>query len=157
MLAERPDHIGTAAMGFHAARLQLKTGNDTLFNTQYAAICQSTAAFESLIFQGAEDYTHRYAESKKQIREHARDVQTEAQELDTWAQEKHDLPIWNLFLFDMQWINETVQTLAFDRARGKVEQLFDALYQKYNYIGFTSQVVLLPFLEKYGRHYLKNG
>lgn len=157
MLAENPHQIRVGAMGFHATGLQLKAENETLFHAHTAAIRQSSATFERLIHLGAEDYIHRYAENKKQIRSHAQNVQVEAQELNGWAQEQHDLPIWNLFLFDMQWINETVQTLAFDRSRGKVEQLFDALYQKYNYIGFTSQVILLPFLEKYGGHYLKNG
>jgi hypothetical protein len=55
----------------------------------------------------------------------------------------------------MQWVTETVKNLAFDRAQSKIKQLFESLYQSHNYLGFVNQVLLLPFLEKFGQHHLK--
>ncbi|MBS0652609.1 MAG: hypothetical protein JSR39_03685 [Verrucomicrobia bacterium] len=79
------------------------------------------------------------------------------QGLDTfqeWVEEVHDIPIWNFFVFDMQWATEITKDLAFGRAKQKVQELTGALYQRHNYIGIVHQMVFLPVLQHHGPQYL---
>ncbi|MGE3534677.1 MAG: hypothetical protein AB7H48_07580 [Parachlamydiales bacterium] len=72
-----------------------------------------------------------------------------------WAHEVHEIPIWNFFVFDMQWATEITKDLAFGRAKQKVQELTGALYQRHNYIGIVHQMVMLPFLQHYGSQHLR--
>lgn len=74
-----------------------------------------------------------------------------------WVQEVHEIPIWNFFVFDMQWATEITKDLAFGRAKQKVQELTGALYQRHNYIGIVHQMVILPFLHHYGPQHLRQS
>ncbi len=72
-----------------------------------------------------------------------------------WIEEVRDMAIWNFFVFDMQGITEITKDLAFGRAKQKVNELIEALYQRHNYVGAMHHLVLLPFLKHHGPQYLR--
>ncbi len=88
---------------------------------------------------------------KNQLDLLAEDLRT----LNGWAEEVQDIPIWNFFVFDMHGITDITTSLAYNRAKQKVNELTQALYQGHNYIGAIHHLFLLPFLKKYGPQHLR--
>jgi hypothetical protein len=83
-------------------------------------------------------------------------LQGELGRMEEWTRRVHELPIWNFFIGDMQWVTENIKNIAFDRAKSKVQQIMEALYQKHNYHGMIQQILFLPFLEKHGKQHLND-
>ena len=91
------------------------------------------------------------------LRGHFERLAQHLQTFEGWISRVHDIPIWNFFVFDMQWVTEISKNLAFARSKQKVRELTEALYQRHNYIGMIHHLVCLPLLEKYGPSYLKKN
>jgi hypothetical protein len=157
MLAQNNETIEAAASQFYALHFQFNARNFTEENAELLALRQNNESLQSRLSTAIEEFSHQISSNTSAIRHHCHRLANDTHELDAWAQAQHDLPIWNLFVFDMQWITETVKNLAFDRAQTKIKQLFESLYQRHNYIGFVNQVIFLPFLEKFGEHHLKKS
>jgi hypothetical protein len=155
MLAQTQERLESAAAQFSIGYVEINAKNFSDSNQQMTKLRQTNDAVQQHLSESIQDFSHRYAQNKRAIEDRAQQITLNSTALEQWAQEQNDLPIWTLFLFDMQWITETVKNLAFDRARAKTQQLFDSLYQRHNYIGFLNQVALLPFLEKFGKHHLR--
>ncbi len=144
-----------AAQGFYSLQIQLSVGNFSQENQSLATLGRINSELQTRLGQTIQEFTHQVAVDKAAVRQHSIEASNQLRILNGWAQDQNELPIWNLFVFDMQWVTETVKNLAFDRAQGKIKQLFESLYQKHNYIGVINQCVLLPFLEHFGKHHLK--
>ncbi len=157
MLATSPEGVHSAAARFSSKHFEICVRNFAATNRQMECLKNTGASFQNILAQSTLEFTHNYALNQTSIQRHAEQAAIEVDRLNQWAQAQNDLPIWNLFIFDMEWVTETVKNLAFERANAKVTQLFDALYERHNYIGFVNQVALLPFLEKFGKHYLKKN
>ncbi len=155
MLAQNEQAIETAASQFLTLHFQCNVRSCNEENTELLTLRQNQTSLHTRLHTVTEEFSHRISSDKSTIRNHFQEVTNRIGELNIWAQAQHDLPIWNLFIFDMQWMTETVKNLAFDRAQTKVKQLFESLYQRHNYLGFVNQVAFLPFLEKFGKHHLK--
>lgn len=156
MLSRTSQDALTAAGRFTSTFLQVNARNHADTESQYANLRRLGNSFAERVDLSIQDFAHIFAQNQNSVQRHAGEIVTEAEALDRWADSQNDLAIWNLFIFDMQWVTEIVKNLAFDRARSKVDQLFDALYQRHNYVGFVNQVALVPFLESFGKHHLKN-
>jgi hypothetical protein len=155
MQATQTDSALSTAARFSSACIDIGASNLTAINRNLEMLKQSQSPFQNRLSQSIREYTQLYTRNQTSIQAHARELVTEAGNLNTWTQNQNEQPIWNLFAFDMQWVTEITKTLSFDSARTKIQQLFTALYQRHNYIGFTNQVVLLPFLKHFGAHHLK--
>gem|GEM_PF-3684754 len=155
MIATNRDAVSSTVGRFNSLHQGLCTRATFEMNTRLELFHRNRQAFQTLLDQSIQDYSHRYAESKNGIQRHARESAVEVQAIETWTQAQHNLPIWNIFAFDMQWVTDTITNIAFDRAKMKTQLLFDALYQKHNYVGFINQVALMPFLKTFGKHHLK--
>lgn len=121
---------------------------------------------KDLVWLSAEQLKAKGAQYRHQAEEHIAENQVGLQSrlnqlnegLDAfqeWVQEVHDIPIWNFFVFDMQWATEITKDLAFGRAKQKVKELTGALYQRHNYIGIVHQMVFLPVLQHHGPQHLR--
>lgn len=138
-----------------STHMQLAAAHHEELRRQVASLQTNQNAMKALISQSVQEFSHQYMEHQRALEQHSCGVATQARELNGWIQNQPEPRLWNLFLFDMKWVTEIVKNLAYDRAKAKVDQLFDALYQRHNYIGFVNQVALLPFLDKFGKHHLK--
>lgn len=157
MLSSNAGDISACAARFAHVHRGICTRNSFEMNTRLELFKRNRESSQNLLSQSVQDFSHRYVESKRAIQRHATEVATEVSEIENWAQNQHDLPIWNIFAFDMQWVTDGITNIAFDRAKMKTQLLFDALYQKHNYIGFVNQVALVPFLQNFGKHHLTGG
>jgi hypothetical protein len=155
MLAQNGSAIDAAAMQFLSLHFQYNARNFNEENAELLTLRQTQENLQLQLNTSISDFSHQIDSDKSTIRRHCLEVANGMGELDNWVQAQHELPIWNLFIFDMQWVTETVKNLAFNRAQTKIKLLFESLYQRHNYLGFVNQVVLLPFLEKFGKHHLK--
>lgn len=155
MLAQGPESVEAAASSFLTLYFQFNIRNSAEENAQLSLLGQTNDALHSRLNSALREFSHQITTDKSAIQHLCSEMRNLVNELDRWVQAQHDLPIWNLFIFDMQWVTETVKNLAFDRAQSKIKQLFDSFYQRHFYFGFTNQVLLLPFLEKFGKHHLK--
>lgn len=151
-----PEGMNSGAQRFNLAHAAISTRNTAEKNTRLEIFQRARTSFQAQIENSIQEYARTYSEKKRAFQAQAGEVNREVNEINAWAQGQHDLPIWNIFAFDMQWVTENIKNLAFDRAKAKVQLLFDALYQKHNYVGFVNQVALLPFLEHCGKHHLQN-
>ncbi len=156
MVAQDNNAIEEAARNFITLQMQFNTSNLAEENGKLGTLRQTSEALHARLNTAIRDFSRQIDGKKAVVRHHSAELANRARELDALAQNQHEMPIWNLFIFDMQWVTENVKNLAFDRAQSKIRQLFDSLYQKHNYYGFANQVFLLPFLEKFGKQYLKN-
>ncbi len=77
--------------------------------------------------------------------------------LDAHTQEIRPIHLVNLFVGDMQWVVDTLQSVAFARAQATVDEMVNALYQRHNYLGLVQQVVVLPHLQTHGSHHLRTS
>ena len=134
---------------------QIRTRNTLEIQQQAPALNEMRTRLQQYVQQSIQECTRQYGLNKEGISASAAEIVRAAPALNTWADQQQNLPIWDLFAFDMNWVTETVKTLAINRAKSKFQQLFEAIYQRHNYIGFVNQTMLLPFLEKYGKDYLK--
>ena len=155
MLSPAQEAVESSAAQFSAAYNQSSTKNSTDSQLQIVRLRHINAELQPRLMQLITEFAHRLGKNKKEIDALKQEVVKNSQALQVMTQAEKDLPIWNLFIADMQWVTETVKNLAFDRARGKIQQLFNSLYQRRSYVGFINQVALLPFLEKFGKNHLK--
>jgi hypothetical protein len=144
-----------ASQSFYSLQMRFNTTNFVQENQSLATLVRINSELQTRVRQTIEEFAHQIAVDKAALRQHSIEASNQVGILNGWAQGQNELPIWNLFVFDMQWVTETVKNLAFDRAQGKVKQLFQSLYEKHNYIGVINQGVLIPFLEHFGKHHLK--
>jgi hypothetical protein len=157
MLAQNSEAIEAAAAAFSSLCLQCNSRNFAENDAKLRALRQTAEAVQSYFDHHFKEFSHQISDDKLAIHRFCSELTACANDLDKWSQEQRNLPIWDLFSFDMQWVTEIVKSLAFDRAQSKIKQLFEALYQRHNYVGFANQVIFLPFLEKFGKHHLKTG
>ncbi len=155
MLATTAEGARSASARLSSKHVEICARNFSEANRQMESLRSTRESFQNILAISIEEFTHNYAQNQTSIQRHAEQAAIEVERLNQWAQAQHNLPIWTPFIFDMAWVTETVKNLAFDRANAKVTQLFDALYERHNYVGFVNQVALLPFVEKFGKHYLK--
>ena len=153
--AARVEDIRSLSTNLTSAVAQIRAGNTLEIQRQGPALIEIKARLQQYVQQAIQECTRQYGINKAEISARAAQIAQSAPALNTWADQQQNLPIWDLFAFDMNWVTETVKTLAINRAKSKFQQLFDAIYQRHNYIGFVNQTLLLPFLEKYGKDYLK--
>lgn len=156
MLAHNVERIETAASNFYSLHFQFSSRNFSEENNKRLSLYQTQNSLHSHLTQNIQEFSRLIASDKLAIQHHCLNVETRISELNRWVQSQHELPIWNLFIFDMQWVTETTKNLAFDRAQTKMRQLFDSFYQRHNYYGFINQALILPFLKKFGHHHLKS-
>jgi hypothetical protein len=155
MNAANAEEIEASARLFISLNVQFNARLMVEEGAYFASLRQSRDRLEARVNLASQEFTHQFALDKAALLQHTREAANQARLLNVWAQSQHELPIWNLFIFDMQWVTETVKNLAFERAQAKIKKLFETLYQRHNYIGLIHQGVLLPFLETYGKHHLR--
>ncbi len=155
MNAASAEEIEASARLFTSLNVQFNARILVEERAYLASLRQSKDQLEDRVNLASQEFTHQFAVDKAALVQHTREAANQARLLNVWAQSQHELPIWNLFIFDMQWVTETVKNLAFERAQAKIKKLFETLYQRHNYIGLIHQGVLLPFLETYGKHHLR--
>jgi hypothetical protein len=177
MLATRPDAVSSNAAQFLSSHWEIQNRNSSEANRQLESLRSTRELLESRLSADILQFNADYARDQG-------DAQTKANELvtligpvhlthtgvvtrigspqfdpltplDAWVLGLADLQIWDLFSVDMHWAEEIAKNLAFDRAKAKMQELFDALYQRHNYVGFVNQVALLPFVQRFGKHHLK--
>jgi hypothetical protein len=149
-----PEGIRAASEQFRVVQGRISTRNTAEKNTRLEILQRVRRSLEGHIDASVRGYARNYAEKQTAIGQHTAEATREVQEVDAWAQSQNDLPIWNIFAFDMQWVTENIKNIAVDRAKEKVQLLFNALYHKHNYVGFVNQAALLPFLRQFGKHHL---
>jgi hypothetical protein len=155
MAAQSRETIEQQGARFRSLYVECNSQNSIQENTHFHHMRRSQQTLHNRLNGAIEDFTAQFNTQKTIIQSSSNALIPQIDALNTWSQAQHDLPLLNLFVFDMQWATETVKNLAFDRAQSKIKQLFESLYQKHNYIGLVNQGVLLPFLEKFGKHHLK--
>ena len=153
MRAQTQESIESAAAQFSGDYIRISREN-SIESNQLMQKLRQINALKPLLRQWLEEFADRFAKNKRQIESCKPDLIKNSKELQNLTQAENDLPIWNLFFVDMHWIPEIVKNLAFDRARSRIQQLFNSLYQKHFYVGFINQAAQL-FLEKFGKHHLK--
>ncbi len=100
---------------------------------------------------------NKSARIQQRMEKHIHIIHRELDQLDHFVEDLHNIPILSLLPFDMQWVNDTSQQIAYDLANAKVQQLLIALYQKHNYASAINQLLIHPFLETHGKHHLKDA
>jgi len=155
MTTLNPEGVEAAVNLYYSHHFHFSTRNLSEENHYLGALRRINESIQGRVAQSIQEFAHQIDLDKTAIRREANETTNLIRGLNGWAQAQHELPIWNLFIFDMQWVTETVKNLAFDRAQAKIKRLFDSLYQRHNYVGLVHQGVLLPFLEKFGKHHLR--
>ncbi len=93
-------------------------------------------------------------QAREQLVAQNQSLESKIAALGTWETQVHDIPIWNIFLFDMQWLTQMISGVAKGRAKDLVNEISEALYQPHNYQGLFNQATL-KFLQLYGPHHLR--
>lgn len=155
MIARNTAEIETASSSFRSLHLQCMSRNSTEENDKLLLLRQTMNTLQSRLTQSIEEFSNQMATSKSEIQRACTEVANSVGTLNGRVQNQHEWPIWNLFAFDMQWLTEILKNFAFDRAKKKSKQLSESFHQPYHYDGIKNQVVLLPFIEKFGKHHLK--
>jgi hypothetical protein len=148
MRSRNPQEAAAAKTRLLSTHLQLSATHHGESRRQHATLQTIAESIKAHIQLSIETCAQNYATHQRSLQEHFTQVSTQARELETWAQRQNGPAIFNITPFDMKWVIEMIKNMAYDRAKSKVDQLFNALYQRHNYIGFVNQVILLPFLEK---------
>ncbi len=149
--------VATIADRFSNSTNELSTKNAQEMNAQLELFRRTGEMFHQQLQSAIESATASYADNKDSVRKLAKEAAIQAENIDRWAQTQQNIPIWTINRFDMQWVIDGIKDIAFHRARTKMQQFFDALYQRHNYIGAVNQMLLLPFLKNFGDHHLKTG
>jgi hypothetical protein len=153
--AKTPEGIESSGAEFSNIYIQISRTNSIESDRLMEGLRQRNIALKPQPVQCIDMIADRFEKNKKEIEKHKPELIKNSKLLQNMVQVENDLPIWNIFFADMGWFTELAKNLAFSRARGKIQQLFNSLYQRHFYIGFINQVALLPFLEKFGKNHLK--
>lgn len=143
-----------AARQFTSCLQQAINTNQSQQQAEFALLRQTNQNLQGRLDVPITTFSERITALKQEITTKITTLSTLSTTLRNWSDTQYDLPIWNLFLFDMDWVTEGVKTLAFDRGKNKIQQLFNTFYQKHNYLSFANQAIFLPFLKQFGKQYL---
>ncbi len=155
MLTTNAGSANLEADGFHLCDLEISARNFAQMNNHLAGLETARGLLEQKLELSITEFTESYAQKKALIERHAADSIPEINSIDQWAKDQIEFQIIDVPGFDMDWLTDTVKNVAFDQAKAKIKLLFDALYKRYNYVGLINQAALLPFVENFGKHYLK--
>lgn len=156
MLATNHTSVISAATRFEQTRAHFCNKYLADKSRHLGTLRQNSYGLFSTLNQSFHDCSQHSVNHHNAIKHEAAEASGEVVALCQWTHVQHEQPIWTPYLFDMQWATQMVKNIAFDRAQVKVQQLFDSLYQRYNYIGLVNQTAL-SFLNKYGTRYLKKS
>lgn len=111
---------------------------------------QTAQELEQNLTSYVQEFADLRLQSKSAIQRHVTEIQSKSEALNQWGQDQNGPAIWDLFLFDMQWIPQTINGIAFNRAKSKFDQLLRSLRDRHSYFGFLNQVCH-SFLESFGK------
>jgi hypothetical protein len=149
-----PEGVRAASEQFRLLQARFSTRNTAEKNTRLEILHRVRHSLQMHIDASIRGYANTYSEKQTAIGLHAAEATREVHEVDTWSQSQNDLPLHNIFAFDMQWVTENIKNIAVDRAKEKLEVAFEHLYRKHSYDGLLKQGFLLPFLREFGKHHL---
>ncbi len=154
MLAHTEEGVREAAAQFRATYLQIVQKNDVDY-VQYTLRLRATNDVSyTRLLQSIQESSSRYAQNKLAIEADLREVVTKSRQLNQFVQGQNEISLFNLFAFDMHWIQETTKNIAFNRAKAKCEELRRTMYQRPILIGALNQG-LFSFLQGFGPQHLK--
>ncbi len=154
MHATTLDELEESSRQYHHNMMNLMMGPIQSLQTAQQQIRTAKQQFTEKMAHARITATESIDQNRQSLQVLLDQIRAHLEAFDRWVGEVHDIPFWNFFIFDMQWVTEITKDIAFSRAKLRVQELINALYQRHTTIGIANNLFFRPFLQKYGPQYL---